>query len=42
LPVFVTILKRQSPQLTELEAEVAVLTNAVAQVYGSSDLVRPH
>ena len=36
LPVFVTILKRQAPQRAELEAEVTVLTDAVAQVIGRS------
>ena len=34
LPVFVTILKRQSPQCAELEGEVTALTRAVAQVLG--------
>lgn len=34
LPVFVTILKRQSPLRAELEAEVTALTGAVAQVIG--------
>jgi phenylpyruvate tautomerase PptA (4-oxalocrotonate tautomerase family) len=34
LPVFVTIVKRQSPQRAELEAEVAALTRAVAKVIG--------
>jgi phenylpyruvate tautomerase PptA (4-oxalocrotonate tautomerase family) len=34
LPVFVTILKRQSPQPAELEAEIAALTGTVAQVIG--------
>jgi phenylpyruvate tautomerase PptA (4-oxalocrotonate tautomerase family) len=34
LPVFVTILKRQFTQPTELEAEVTALTGAVAQVIG--------
>jgi phenylpyruvate tautomerase PptA (4-oxalocrotonate tautomerase family) len=34
MPVFVTILKRQSPQRAELEGEVTALTHAVAQVIG--------
>jgi phenylpyruvate tautomerase PptA (4-oxalocrotonate tautomerase family) len=34
LPVFVTILKRQTQQLAELEREVTALTGAVAQVMG--------
>jgi phenylpyruvate tautomerase PptA (4-oxalocrotonate tautomerase family) len=34
LPVFVTILKRKSPAGAELQAEVAALTHAVAQVIG--------
>jgi phenylpyruvate tautomerase PptA (4-oxalocrotonate tautomerase family) len=34
LPVFVTILKRQSSQPAELEGEVTALTRAVAQVIG--------
>ncbi len=34
LPVFVTIVKRQSPQRAELEAEVAALTGAVAKLIG--------
>ena len=34
LPVFVTVLKRQSPQRAELEGEVTALTRAVAQVIG--------
>jgi len=34
LPVFVTVLKRQASQRAELEAEVTVLTDAVAQVIG--------
>jgi phenylpyruvate tautomerase PptA (4-oxalocrotonate tautomerase family) len=34
LPVFVTILKRQSPQPAQLEAEIAALTRAVAQTIG--------
>ena len=32
LPVFVTILKKQTPQRAELEREVVALTAAVAQV----------
>jgi phenylpyruvate tautomerase PptA (4-oxalocrotonate tautomerase family) len=34
LPVFVSILKQQSPRRTELEDEVTALTHAVAQVIG--------
>jgi phenylpyruvate tautomerase PptA (4-oxalocrotonate tautomerase family) len=34
LPVFVTILKRQSPQRTELEGEISALTLAIAKVIG--------
>ncbi len=34
LPVFVTVLKRQSPQGSKLEAEVAELTMVIAQVLG--------
>ena len=34
LPVFVTILKRRSPQPAELKAEIAALTAAVANVTG--------
>jgi phenylpyruvate tautomerase PptA (4-oxalocrotonate tautomerase family) len=34
LPVFVTILKRQSPPRAELAAEIAALTGVVAQVIG--------
>ena len=34
LPVFVTILKRQTPLRAELEAEIEALTSAVAQVIG--------
>ena len=34
LPVFVTILKRQASRGSELEAEVASLTQAIAQVVG--------
>lgn len=33
-PVFVTILKEQTPRRAELEREVAALTRAVAQVVG--------
>ncbi len=32
LPVFVTVLKRQPPQGSQLESEVAALTRSVAQV----------
>ncbi len=34
LPVFVTILERQSPQGSNLEAEVAEITTVIAQVLG--------
>ena len=34
LPVFVTILKRQTPQRAELEGEITALTRAVAQAIG--------
>ena len=34
LPVFVTILKKQTPQRVELEAEVAAVTGAVAHAVG--------
>lgn len=34
LPVFVTVLKRQVPLGAELQAEVASLTQAIAQVVG--------
>ena len=34
LPVFVTVLKRQLPCSTELQAEVTVLTQAIAQAIG--------
>jgi len=34
LPVFVTILKRQSPQRAKLEGEATALTRAVAQILG--------
>jgi len=34
LPVFVTTLKRTIPGVTQLEAEVSALTNAVAKVVG--------
>jgi phenylpyruvate tautomerase PptA (4-oxalocrotonate tautomerase family) len=34
LPVFVTILKRQTPERVELEGEVTALTGAVAKVIG--------
>jgi phenylpyruvate tautomerase PptA (4-oxalocrotonate tautomerase family) len=34
LPVFVTVLKRQVPLGTELQAEIASLTQAIAQVVG--------
>jgi hypothetical protein len=36
LPVFVTVLKRQSSQGAELDREVAALANAIAQVIGRS------
>jgi phenylpyruvate tautomerase PptA (4-oxalocrotonate tautomerase family) len=36
LPVFVTVLKRQVPLGAELQAEVASLTQAIAQVVGRS------
>jgi phenylpyruvate tautomerase PptA (4-oxalocrotonate tautomerase family) len=34
LPVFVTILKKQTPERAELEREVTALTGAVAQIVG--------
>ena len=34
LPVFVTVLKRQSPIDAELQTEVAALTSVIAQVVG--------
>ncbi len=34
LPVFVTVLERQSPNGARLQAEVLVLTNAIARVIG--------
>ena len=34
LPVFVAILKRQTPQRAELEAEITLLSHAVAQAIG--------
>jgi phenylpyruvate tautomerase PptA (4-oxalocrotonate tautomerase family) len=34
LPVFVTLLKQQSPAGVELQAEVSALTHAIAQVIG--------
>jgi phenylpyruvate tautomerase PptA (4-oxalocrotonate tautomerase family) len=34
LPVFVTVLERQPPAAAELEAEVAALTHAIAQIVG--------
>ena len=34
LPVFVTLLERQPPTGAELQAEVAALTHAIAQVIG--------
>ena len=36
LPVFVIVLKRQTPRRAELEAEIKALTGVVAQVIGRS------
>ena len=34
LPVFVTVLKRQSPVVSELQSEIALLTEAIARAVG--------